>query len=86
MALTKNISIDKIEVIENGVVQVRQATKIFEDDQQISVTYHRWTLTPGQDVSEQEQRVQDVCLSVWTSDVIEAYKNQPDKYSNLVME
>ena len=86
MALTKNVSIDKIEVIENGIVQVRQATKIIEDGQEISLSYHRWSLTPGQDVLDQNQRVQNVCLAVWTSDVIQAYKSQPDKYTSAALE
>ena len=74
MALEKQISIDKIEVVENGVVQVRQITRIVEDGTELSASYHRWTLTPGQDVSDQEAKVQAVCNAVWTSEVIAAYQ------------
>ena len=42
MSLTKEVVIDKIEVMENGIVQVRQVTRILEDNQRLSQTYHRW--------------------------------------------
>ena len=76
MALTKEVSIDKVEVVENGIVQVRQVTRIMEDGNQLSSSYHRWTLTPGQDVSDQESKVQAVCNAVWTPEVIAAYQEQ----------
>ena len=76
MALEKQISIDKIEVVENGAVQVRQITRIVEDGTELSASYHRWTLTPGQNVSDQESKVQAVCNAVWTPEVIAAYEAQ----------
>jgi hypothetical protein len=78
MALTKEVVIDKVEVVENGIVQVRQVTRIMEDGNQLSSSYHRWTLTPGQDVSDQESKVQAVCNAVWTSEVIAAYEAQQE--------
>lgn len=74
MSLTKEVVIDKVEVVENGIVQVRQVTRIMEDGNQLSSSYHRWTLTPGQDVSDQESKVQAVCNAVWTSEIISAYQ------------
>lgn len=76
MSLEKQISVDKIEVVENGIVQVRQITRIVEDGIELSASYHRWTLTPGQDVSDQESKVQAVCNAVWTSEVVSAYQAQ----------
>jgi hypothetical protein len=78
MALTKEVVIDKVEVVENGVVQVRQVTRIMEDGNQLSSSYHRWTLTPGQDVTDQESKVQAVCNAVWTEEVIAAYEAQQE--------
>jgi hypothetical protein len=66
--------IDKIEVIENGTVQVRQVTKIMEDGKQLSHSYHRWCILPGQDYSSQHDRVKAVCNAVHTQDVVNAYK------------
>jgi hypothetical protein len=74
MSLTKQIEIDKIEVVENCIIQVRQTTKIMEDGNQLSHSYHRWTLVPGQDISDQEERVQAVCNALWTEEVISAYQ------------
>jgi len=76
MALEKEIKVDRVEVIENGTVQVRQATIITEDGNQISRTYHRWCITPGEDYSTQEQQVQDICKVAHTPEVIAAYQAQ----------
>ena len=73
MALTKETVIDQITVTENGIVLYREATRIMEDGNQISQTYHRTSLTPGQNVSDQESKVQAVCNAVWTEEVIAAY-------------
>lgn len=72
--LEKNV-IDKIEVLENGIIQVRQANIIERDGVEIAKTYHRWTLTPGQDLTGQEQKVIVIANTVWTSEVIQNYQN-----------
>ena len=74
MALTKEVVLDKIEVVENGTVQVRQATRIIEDGQQLSQSYHRWSIAPGQDYSDQDAKVKAVCAAAHTEAVIEAYE------------
>ncbi len=76
MSLEKEIKIDRIEVVENGTVQVRQATIITENGNQISRTFHRWCITPGEDYSTQEQKVQDICKVTHTPEVIAAYQAQ----------
>jgi hypothetical protein len=76
MAFTKQTKIDQIEVVENGTVQVRQATIITEDGNQVSRTYHRWCIAPGEDYSTQEQKVQDICQVAHTPEVIAAYQAQ----------
>ncbi len=76
MALEKQTKIDRIEVVENGTVQVRQATIITEDSNQISRTFHRWCIAPGEDYSTQEQQVQDICKVTHTPEVIAAYQAQ----------
>jgi hypothetical protein len=76
MALTKQQVIDKIEVVENGSLQVRQVTKIMEDGKQLSSSYHRWSFEPGSDVSEQPANVQAIATAAWTPEVIAAYQAQ----------
>lgn len=74
MSLSKEVSIDKIEIVERGIIQVRQITKIIEDGKQISASYHRWSLTPGQDVSDQTEKVRAIAQAVWSDEVVEQYQ------------
>ena len=74
MSLTKEIVIDRIEVIENGTVQVRQATRIMEDGVQLSQSFHRWTIAPGQDYSDQSDNVKAICAVAHTPAAIAAYQ------------
>jgi hypothetical protein len=76
MSLDKKTKIDRIEIVENGTVQVRQATIITEDGNQISRTFHRWCIAPGEDYSNQEQKVKDICKAAHTEEVIAKYKAQ----------
>jgi len=76
MALTKQQVIDKIEVTENGTLQVRQVTRIMEDGQQLSSSYHRWAFAPGSDVSDQPANVQAIAAAAWTPAIIAAYQAQ----------
>jgi hypothetical protein len=73
--IDKQVSIDKIEVLEDGGVLIRQVTKIVENDEEISRSYHRSSLAPGQSLVGQDARVQAVCNAVWTSEVIAAYQD-----------
>jgi hypothetical protein len=66
--------VDRIEVIENGSVQVRTATRIMEDGKQISGTFHRHVVAPGDDYSAEDARVQAICAATHTADVVATYK------------
>jgi hypothetical protein len=83
MALKKETKIDKIEVVENGIVQIRQATIISENGEEIARTYHRWIIAPGDNYSAQEQQVQDICKVAHTEEVINAYKAQQENRMKL---
>ena len=76
MAITKTTSIDQITVTENGIVLYREATRIIEDEKQLSETYHRTSLTPGQDLTGQPAAVTAICNVAWTPEVIAAYQAQ----------
>jgi hypothetical protein len=76
MSLTETKEIDRVEVVSNGIIQVREATRIIKDGAEIAKTYHRWTLTPGQDVSDQPANVQSICQAAWTPEIIAAYQAQ----------
>lgn len=66
--------VDRIEVLENGCVQVRIHTSILENDEQISGIYHRHMVVPGDDYSAEDERVRGVCAAIHTAEVIAAYK------------
>ena len=74
MSLEKVVSVDLIEVVENGAVQVRTKTAIMEDGKQLSQTYHRSSLTPGQDLTGVPANVVAHCNTAWTADVVAAYQ------------
>ena len=76
MALTKETVVDQITVTENGIVLYREATRIMEDGTQLSQTYHRTSLTPGQDLEGQPANVVAICNAAWTPEVISAYEAQ----------
>jgi len=66
--------VDRIEVVESGVVQVRIKTAIMEDGEQISGTFHRHVVAPGDDYSNEDAKVQAICSAVHTAGVIAAYQ------------
>ena len=74
MALEKITVVDRIEVLENGCVQVRTKTAILEDGKQISGTFHRHVVVPGDDYSGEDARVQSICAATHTPEVIAAYQ------------
>lgn len=76
MALSEIKVIDKIEVTENGTLQVREATKIERDGVEIAKSYHRWSFAPGSDVSEMPANVQAIAAAAWTPEVVAAYEEQ----------
>jgi hypothetical protein len=76
MSLTKTTTVDQITVTENGIILYREATRIMEDGNQISQTYHRSSLAPGQDIADQPEKVQAICEAAWTPEVIATYQAQ----------
>ena len=66
--------VDRIEVVENGCVQVRTKTAIMEDGKQISGNFHRHVVAPGDDYSGENNRVKAICAATHTADVIATYK------------
>jgi hypothetical protein len=74
MALEKVNVVDRIEVVENGSIQVRTKTAILEDGIEISSKFHRHVVVPGADVSGEDDKVKVIAASIHTSDVIAAYE------------
>ena len=73
MALTKEVTADKVEVVttqdEDGndvtSVQVRTATKVLEYGAVISQSYHRHVINSGDDYSAEPANVQAICVAAF---------------------
>ena len=85
MALTESIEYDKIEVVGlYKAVQVRKATVIKKDGEELTRSYHRYVLQCGDldasdnlvdtDLSAEPAEVSAICTAVWTTDVKAAWK------------
>jgi len=72
--LEKLVVVDRIEVLENGSLQVRTKTAIIEDGKQISSAFHRHVVAPGDDYSAEDARVQAICEATHTAEVVAAYQ------------
>lgn len=65
--------IDRIEVINGSIIQVREVTIITKDDVEIARTYHRWSFNPLDDLSAMPQEVKDIAKAVFTDEVKQTY-------------
>jgi len=85
MALTESIEYDKIEVVgQYKAVQVRKATVVKKDDEEMARSFHRYVLQAGAldasdnlvdtDLSGEPAEVSAICTAAWTTDVKAAYK------------
>jgi len=74
MALTETTKVDQIEIVENSSIQIRTATIIEKDGVELTRTFHRHVKHPGEDVSNEDPKVQAIANAIWTPEVIAAYQ------------
>lgn len=74
MALSEITKVDKIEVTEFNTIQVRVANIILKDEIEISKNYVRYVLSPIDDISNEDTKVQAIANAIWTDQVINDYK------------
>jgi hypothetical protein len=75
MALTEESFADKVEIVGDfSHVQVRVATVIKRDGEEISRSFHRHVVAPGDSYADEDPKVQAICAAVHTPEVVEAYK------------
>jgi hypothetical protein len=74
MEITKTIAVDQIEVTENGIVQVRTKTAFLENGLEVSRSFHRHTIAPGQDYSQEDDKVKNICAVAHTESVVAEYQ------------
>jgi len=82
MSITKTTSVDQITVTENGIILYREATRIMEDGNEISKTYHRSSLVPEQDLTGVPDSVVAICNTAWTDEVKTAYRAMVEAQQN----
>ena len=79
MAITKELVEDKIEVVgEFKHIQVRTATVIKEDGKEISRSYHRHTVAPDSDSSNESADVKAMVKQFHTSEVKTAFEKHKE--------
>ena len=77
MTIEKRVFVDLVEVLEDGQLQVREATQFFEDGIPISSkSFVRKVVAPGDDLAKEDKRVRDIGGVLHTADVIKAHKDK----------
>lgn len=72
--ITKQSNIDQIVISENECISFRTVTRIVEDGEVISQSYHRGSASPGDDVSALPEKIVAICNLIWTDEVVTAFK------------
>ena len=84
MAITKRVIEDKIEIVGDFKhIQVRTATVIEEDGTELSRSFHRHVVAPGDDVTNESTEVQAIAAAMHTAEVIAAYQAHLEEQNNL---
>ena len=74
MALLEKQLVDLVELVQSNHIQVRTANIIERDGVEVTRTFHRHVLSPGDDVTNEDPKVQAIANAVWTEEVIAAYQ------------
>ena len=96
MAITKEVKVDKVEVVNDWNIQVRTATILKEDNVELTRSFHRHVLVPfnsskaednswthtDTDISGEAANVQAIANAAWTDDVKAAYKTFTESQTN----
>lgn len=70
---TDEKKVDRVEVFEDGTLQIREVICVYKDGVLIANEYHRSILTPVDDTTKSDSRVKAIADAVWTDDVKKAY-------------
>ena len=74
MALIERQLVDLVELVQSNHIQVRTANIIERDGTEITRTFHRHVLSPGDSIVNEDPKVQAIANAVWTEEVIAAYQ------------
>mgnify|MGYP001570706240 CR=1 FL=1 len=73
MALTERKEISQRTILVDGQIEVREDTIIERDGIEISRSYHRHVVLPGNDASREDPSVQRIMAVEHTQAVIDAF-------------
>lgn len=63
----------KLEILDDGQIQVRTDTVIERDGVEITRLHHRETLEPGQDVSTKHEKIKKASSTFWDTSTVTAF-------------
>lgn len=72
--LNEERKIDRIEIIENGSIQIRELIVIYKEGSELTRTFNRYVLEPGSNVEEMPEKIKGICKIIWTDDIIEQFE------------
>lgn len=75
--LTETKEVDQIEVVgQFSLLQVRTATVVRRDGQEIARSFHRHVVCPGEDLTGQDPKVVSIANALHTPELIAAFEAQ----------
>ena len=74
MALTERTEISQRNVLVDGQIQVQTSTIIERDGVEISRTYHREVVSPGDDCSAKDPSIQRLAAAEHTPEVVAQFR------------
>lgn len=75
--LTETVEVDQIEVVgQFSLLQVRTATVVRRDGQEIARSFHRHVVCPGEDLTGQDPKVVSIANALHTPELIAAFEAQ----------
>jgi len=72
--ITKEITFDH-QILEDGQIQVREITRLMEDGKELSKTFHRHVVAPGDSGDNEDERTVQIMATLHEPESINTYKN-----------
>jgi len=76
--LEKKVTFDQ-QITENGIIHVRQITRVLEDGKELSKSYHRSVLNPKDDITNKDDRTKKIANAIYTPEFIAEYEAKIEK-------
>lgn len=74
--LTEQFTVDLINVLNEGQIEVRHVAVVFEDNVKIHKIYRRYCLMPGDDLSKEDARVIAAAQTAWTTEILSNWQKR----------